>query len=132
VRHEFIEPVCHLTTLSHQATMNPMTDLQTSNNRNFVLVTYVLFAIGVFTGGIFTLVGVIMAYVKRADCAGTYLETHTQWLISTFWWGMLWYVLSGLTVFIGIGFVGFFITSLWYLYRIIKGIVRFADSRAVV
>ncbi len=111
--------------------MNPMSDLETSNNRNFVLVTYALFAIGVFTGGVFTLVGVIMAYVKRADCAGTYLETHTQWLISTFWWGMLWYVLSGLTVFIGIGFIGFLVTSIWYLYRIVKGIVKFADSRAV-
>ena len=111
--------------------MNQMTDIQ-ANNRNFVLVTYVLFAIGVFTGGIFTLVVVIMAYVKRADCAGTYLESHTQWMISTFWWGILGYLLSCFTIFIGIGFVGFLITSVWYLYRIIKGIVRFADSRAVV
>lgn len=112
--------------------MNPITETQSANNRNFVLVIYVLFAIGVFSGGLFTLVGVIMAYVKKTDCAGSYLETHIQWLISTFWWGMLWYLLSALTAFVGIGFVGFFIASVWYLYRIIKGIVRFADARAVV
>ena len=66
-------------------------------------VTYALHALGLAIGafGASTVVGafifgwpsiiaVIINYVKRGDARGTWLESHFNWQIRTFWYAVLW------------------------------------------
>src|SRR5688572_10519368 len=43
-----------------------------------------------FLFGIPGIAGVVVAYVKRSEAAGTWLESHYRWLIRTFWFSLLW------------------------------------------
>jgi uncharacterized membrane protein len=90
-------------------------------------------------GGIAGLVAIIMAHVKRGDAAGTWLASHYRWLIRTFWFSVLWGVLGAiifavlLIVVIGI-FIAYAIwlaTTIWVIYRLIRGYLLFKDSEPV-
>lgn len=67
-----------------------------------VLIVYVLYALGLFLP-LLTVVGVIIAHLKRSSTAGTWMESHHRWLIRTFWYGLLWTALGLLTYVILIG-----------------------------
>jgi uncharacterized membrane protein len=115
-------------------------------------VTYALHAVGLAIGafGASTIVGsfifgwpsiiaVIINYVKRNDARGTWLESHFQWQITTFWIAVGVSILVGVTgavlAIVIIGFavwaVGFFILGVWAIYRILKGWIALRDRRAV-
>ena len=92
--------------------------------RQLTHLIYGLFAIGLISAGFFgiaTLAAVVLAYLKRADAAGTIYASHFDWLIKTFWWGALWLVLSGLATFIFIGWLTGLVALVWVVYRIAKG-----------
>ena len=89
--------------------------------RTIVIASYALQAAGFITGGLGNLVAVILAYVKRDDARGTQYEEHLRWQINTFWVGLIGCALGILTWIILIGFVIFFATTVWLIYRIIKG-----------
>jgi len=116
------------------------------------LLTYALFGVAavvalvahglVFVaplGGIIGIVAIILAYVKRGDAAGTWLASHYRWLIRTFWFSVLWWVIGGiifwvlLIIVIGpIIAVGIWLaTTIWVLYRLIRGYLLFKDSQPV-
>lgn len=83
------------------------------------------------------IVGVIVAYVKRGDYRGTWLESHMSWLIRTFWWSTAWAILGwivlGLFAIVIIGFalgpLIWAITAVWVLYRVIRGILNLMNQR---
>jgi len=88
-------------------------------------------------GGIAGIVAIIMAHVKRSEAAGTWLASHYRWLIRTFWFSVLWGVIGAIIfVLLFIIIVGIVIayaiwiaTTLWVLYRLIKGYLLFKDSQ---
>jgi uncharacterized membrane protein len=90
-------------------------------------------------GGIAGILAIIMAHVKRSEAAGTWLASHYRWLIRTFWFSVLWGVIGGIIfVLLFIIIVGIVIayaiwiaTTLWVLYRLIKGYLLFKDSQPV-
>ena len=47
----------------------------------------------------------------------------------TFWWGMLWAVLSMMLMFVVIGFITIFAVVIWHIYRIAKGWMRLNDGK---
>lgn len=100
-------------------------------------VIYALYALGLLSAGIIAVAGLIVAYVKRDDVAGTYLASHMSWLIRTFWWAFGWCALIWVFIFatLGIGlliaWLFFGIVWVWGAYRIIKGWLRLAEKRAV-
>lgn len=102
-----------------------------------VHVTYALYALGLLTGGLVAIAGLIVAYIKRDDVAGTYLRSHYDWLIRTFWWSFLWVSLTWVFVVLTIGigllvaWLPWGIVWLWGAYRVIKGWLRLADKREV-
>jgi hypothetical protein len=57
--------------------------------KTIATVVYALQAVGFFVG-ITWLVAIVIGYVKRDDARGTWLESHFNWQIRTFWWGLLW------------------------------------------
>lgn len=80
-----------------------------------------------------TLVALIINYVKRDDAQGTVYASHMDWMISTCWWTLLWLVITGVLAFLTIGLLGFamVIPVLWYLYRMIKGLLRAVDQQPI-
>src|SRR5512137_2674694 len=56
--------------------------------------TFVGIAYGLHVTGLFLMwpsfIGIVLDYVKRGDVEGSFLESHYNWLIRTFWWSLLW------------------------------------------
>jgi uncharacterized membrane protein len=115
---------------------------------NGATLAYVLFAIAVIgtllsSGliafapffGLAGIVGVIVAYVKRSEAQGTWVASHFTWLIRTFWWSLLWDLIAVMLFVTLIGIplaiailVG---TSIWGIYRLVRGFLLFKDSAPV-
>lgn len=89
--------------------------------------------------GIVGIVALILAYVKRAETADTWLASHYRWLIRTFWFSLLWGVIGGLVlVTLGLILIGipiaigiWIVTTIWVIYRLLRGYVLFNDSKPV-
>jgi uncharacterized membrane protein len=115
-------------------------------------VTYALHAVGLAIGafGASTIVGsfifgwpsiiaVIVNYIKRGDARGTWLESHFQWQITTFWIAVAISLLVGISgailAIVIIGFavwaIGFFILGVWAIYRIARGWMALNDRKAI-
>ena len=92
-------------------------------------VIYGLMAAGYVTGGLGTLAAIILNYIKLDEVKGTPLEGHFRWQMRTFWWGMLWAVLSMMLMFVVIGFITIFAVVIWHIYRIAKGWMRLNDGK---
>ena len=113
------------------------------------LIVYALFAIAaigaVVSSGLVTfaplvviagIVGVIIAYVKRGEAQGTWVASHFDWLIATFWWSLLWslivVVVGGILILVLVGLiiipVGLAIVSIWVIYRVVRGYLAFNRS----
>src|SRR5690349_13252223 len=102
-------------------------------------VTYALHALGLAIGafGASTIVGsfifgwpsiiaVIINYVRRNEARGTWLESHFEWQIKTFW-----IALAIAIVGFGVWIVGFFALGVWAIYRIAKGWMALRDRRVI-
>jgi uncharacterized membrane protein len=75
--------------------------------------------------------GFILAYQMRHATQGSWLGSHCRWQIQTFWIGLAGAVLGLLTAVLYVGWLVLIVTSLWVLYRVIRGWVRLADQEAV-
>ncbi|MFT0849241.1 hypothetical protein VRY85_00485 [Achromobacter sp. F4_2707] len=56
----------------------------TKSMKTYSMIVYGLYTLGLFLGGLPTLIGLIMAYVKRKDFGGTIYSEHMNLLIRTF------------------------------------------------
>lgn len=89
--------------------------------------------------GVVGIIAIIIAYVKRSEAAGTWLASHYRWLIRTFWFSLLWGIIGTIIFFllalilIGIvlGYAIWGLTTIWVLYRLIRGYVLFKDSQPI-
>lgn len=101
------------------------------NDRLAVHVIYALYAANlVFQIPI--VLAVIIAYLKRGDVEGTYLETHVRWQIRTFWLWLLMTIIGGLTWWVlGFGFLLLGFAYLWLIYRVVKGWLRLSDNAPI-
>ena len=83
--------------------------------------------------GLTALVGLIINYVKREDAAGTLYQSHFDWQIRTFWWGLLWGVLGViLIVALGLGLIILFAAWVWAIYRVVKGWLKLTEGKPVL
>ena len=67
--------------------------------------------------------------LKREEVAGTWLESHFDWQIRTFWYGLLWALIGMATLVILIGFAILFANCVWIIYRVVKGWLYFNDNK---
>ena len=103
------------------------------NLRKLTHVIYGLFALGLISLGVFGLAvvaAIVLAYMKRSDAAGTVYARHFDWVIMTFWWGLLWSVLSALATYIFIGWITGLAAIVWLLYRIARGWLALIEGRS--
>lgn len=108
----------------------PVADEVIQKTKNVALVVYVLYALS-FLYGITAIAGVVIAYIKRDDVRGTWLESHFAWQIRTFWWGLVWTVVGVVLALVAVGFLILFAVWIWAIYRVVKGWLRLNDGREV-
>ena len=79
------------------------------------------------------LIALVIDLVKRGDAANTWQASHFSWRIRSVLWAGLWYLLTAWLwlVFIVPGWIAWGLISVWFLYRIVKGMVRMNAGRAV-
>lgn len=79
------------------------------------------------------LIALVIDLVKRDDAAGTWQASHFSWRIrSVLWAGILYLLTSWLwLLFIIPGWIAWGLISLWFLYRIVKGMLRMNSGRPV-
>ena len=100
--------------------------------RNVATAVYALQAVGVLVPVVLPwIVGVVIDYIKRDDARGTWVESHFNWQIRTFWWSLLWAVIGGILLLVLIGWLVLAATAVWIIYRIVKGWLRLTERREV-
>ena len=79
------------------------------------------------------LIAFILDLVKKGDAAGSWQASHFEWRISTVIWAGVAYIvtLPLWILFFVPGWIAWGIISIWFLYRIVKGMVRMSERRAV-
>jgi uncharacterized membrane protein len=98
--------------------------------KTWALIVWGLYIAAFFTG-ITIIIGVIVAYVKRGELAGTPFESHMTSAIRTFWISLIGYLISAVLMLVLIGFVTMTLVGIWHLFRVIRGIVKALDDRPI-
>lgn len=88
---------------------------------------------GAQPGALLLIVALIIDLVKKSEAEGTWQASHFSWRIrSVLWAGVLYVVTAPLWfVFILPGWIAWGLISLWFLYRIVRGMVAMNASQAV-
>ncbi|GAA5007902.1 membrane protein [Acinetobacter puyangensis] len=98
--------------------------------RQYTLVIYILYALSIVVG-ITSIVAIIMNYIKREEVQETWLQSHFDWQIKTFWYTLLGGIIGFVLMLILIGYLVVFVVSVWFIYRIVKGLVVFLDNKPI-
>ena len=79
------------------------------------------------------IVAFVIDLVMKGDAPGTYLDSHFGWRIrSVIWAGILYVVTSPLFLLLFLpGLAAWGLISLWFLYRIIRGMLALSEKRPV-
>lgn len=105
---------------------------ETGEQRLLVLITYILHLVGSVTA-VPSLIALLINYVKRNTMAP--FDSHHRWMIRTFWWTILWLVLSAVLVFLiisaPIGWLIGGIAWLWWIYRHVRGLIALLNGSAL-
>lgn len=93
------------------------------------------FVVTSFLAGWPSILAVILNLVKRSEVRGSYLESHFDWQLRTFWYALLWVVVA---VILAITLIGLVVAvplamglGIWVLYRIIRGWLALIDHRPI-
>jgi uncharacterized membrane protein len=128
-------------------------EAQHSGLRTAVMICHVLYLVA-FINGLTAIIGIIVAYIKKPDSVGTIWESHVRNLILTFWVmlaGLIlglatlpislvslstlfendfdWPALSALAFPLLAWMLIFPVLVIWFLYRVIRGLIRAADDK---
>jgi uncharacterized membrane protein len=88
---------------------------------------------GAQVGAGLLIVALIIDLVKKGDAEGTWQASHFSWRIRTvIWAGVLYVVTFPLFLLLYLpGAIAWAIISIWFLYRIVKGMVRMNASQSL-
>jgi uncharacterized membrane protein len=115
-------------------TVEPDSSLKTWGWISYIL--HLVVAVGAVLPGMqasiaLLLIALVVDLVKRDDAAGSWQATHFSWRIrSVLWAGVLYLLTSWLWLLLLLpGWIAWALISLWFLYRIVKGMVRMNAGR---
>ncbi|OFN19617.1 DnaJ domain-containing protein [Neisseria sp. HMSC072B12] len=115
---------------SFNNTATNVVNTPSSDVKNYVFIAYVTYAVGLLI--LFTpVVGVIMAYVKRDEAQGSIYASHIDYLIKTFWVSLVGTVLGTFTTLILIGWLILLATAIWFIYRVVVGLIKLNEDKPV-
>ncbi len=89
---------------------------------------------GAQPSAVLLLIALVIDLVKKDEAQGTWQASHFSWRISTVLTaGVLYLVTVPLWLLLFLpGWVAWLLISIWFLYRIVRGMVAMNQSRAVV
>src|SRR5438105_13158223 len=98
-------------------------EAKSPNDRTVMHVLYGLHSRAWASMGALAVIALIVNYIKRGDEHDAVYASHHSYMIATFWWTLLWLVVTApLWVFFLIpGAIAYTIVGLWYLYRCLRG-----------
>ncbi len=126
--------------------MSDIIDVRTNDQKaeslkNIGWVSYVLHLIvalgavlpGTQASALLLVIALVLDLIKRGDAQGTWQENHFSWRIrSVIWAGVLYAVTAPLWLLFFIpGWIAWGIISLWFLYRIVRGMLAMSKNQAV-
>lgn len=101
-----------------------------SKERQLLVIAYALYALGLFGFLLPSIAALILNY-QRQNCSGACYGSHHRWLIRTFWWGLLWTIIGFILLFVLIGYFVLFGAAVWWVYRLIRGVLALSDEEAM-
>ncbi len=106
---------------------------KTASDRTVMHVLYGLHTLAPFSLLSLSVVALIINYIRRGDENDALYLNHHAYMIRTFWWAVLWFVLlSPLWLILVLpGVAAYTVVGLWYLYRYIRGWLRFVDGKLI-
>ena len=104
---------------------------KSQGDRTFMFVLYGLHTVAWASLGSLAVIALILNYVKRSDEHDVVYVSHHNYMISTFWWTVLWLVVASplWLLFVLPGALAYTVIGLWYLYRCLRGIMRFSEGK---
>jgi uncharacterized membrane protein len=114
--------------------MSEIVETGSQQRESLRLVTHVMYALHTaswFSAGIFSVIAMIINYVKRDELPDPFFRSHFRWQARSFWFTLLWLLLTSplFVLFVFPGFAAWTLVGLWYLYRFIRGWWNFADNK---
>ena len=91
---------------------------------------HLLYAAAIVTG-VTGIVGLVVAYLKRGDAAGTIYASHLAYAIRTFWIGLALTLVGIVLSFAVIGVPLLVLTGIWFIVRCVKPMVLLADGKPI-
>jgi uncharacterized membrane protein len=107
---------------------------QQNKLQNLILLTHLMYGLhtlSFFSAGIFSVVAMILNYIKRDELPDAFLRSHFRWQARSFWFTLLWLLvtLPLWAFFVFPGWAAWSVIGLWYLYRFIRGWWAFIEVR---
>jgi uncharacterized membrane protein len=119
----------------------PSPDRKAASLKNIGWVSYVLHLIvavgavlpGTQASALLLIIALVIDLIKRSDAEGTWQANHFSWRIrSVIWAGVLYVVTAPLwLLLIAPGWIAWGLISLWFLYRIVRGMLAMSRNQAV-
>ena len=100
-------------------------------DRTEMHVLYGMHTASPFTLWSLSLIALVVHYVKRADERDPLYLAHHTYMIRTVWWTAAWLLLTSPLWFLFFvpGAIAWTIIGAWYLYKCLRGWLRFNDNR---
>jgi uncharacterized membrane protein len=88
---------------------------------------------GAQAGAALLIIALVIDLVKKGDAEGTWQASHFSWRIrSVIWAGVLYVVTFPLWLLLLVpGWIAWCLISIWFLYRIVKGMVTMNKNQAM-
>ena len=114
-----------------QTATSATTPVHTDNDRTVMHVLYGLHTVAWASAGMLAVIALVVNYIKRGEEVDPLYNAHHNYMIRTFWWTIFWLVLCSplWLLFLLPGMAAYTVIGLWYLYRCVKGWMRFTDNR---
>ena len=109
-------------------------DVQTYGVQEPRTLTHVLYALHTvtwFSGGIFSVIAIVINMVNFGSLPDDFYRSHWRWQSRTFWFALIAFIVTAplWLLFVFPGWVAYILIGLWYLYRCVRGWIAFSDRR---
>jgi uncharacterized membrane protein len=105
---------------------------ETARLTSLTHIMYALHLASWISAGVFSVIAIILNYVKRDDLHDVFFKSHFRWQSRTFWFTVLWLLVTApLWILVFPGWAAWGLIGLWYLYRYIRGWWAFAEGKAM-
>lgn len=111
----------------------------TDSHKTLAIIIYVLSLAGLVTGGITSIVALVIGLVKKDEVRGTIYESHFEFAN----WTNIWMIVAGIAITIVgtillivlIGLIilplGLGLLAVWYLVRLVLGLIKLMDNKPI-